>query len=360
MKTILHVSGAKSWRGGEQQIAYLIEELGSLEHHLLCPEGAPLAERVPPRASIQHFANRWQGVWRLYQYSRRVKPEVIHLHDPHAQLMGVLAASLSGLKIPMVLSRRVFFTPKNNGLTRWKYNHGAIRYILCVSEAVRQLHIPYLREPERLLVVPSGIDPSRFQLQDGNDRLRKELGIPPKVPLVGTVGALSAEKDHLSFLKVALKLVSEGSQAYFVLFGEGKEREKLQEFVEGHRLEQRVFFAGFRQDIPQVLPALSVFLFTSRKEGLGTSVLDAFAARVPVVATDAGGIPEMVRHRETGWLAPVGAVRELAEGVSFLLENPVVAAGYTESAWQLLERRFTKQAMGRAMGEVYGMFTDKR
>lgn len=349
---VIHVSGAKSWRGGEQQIAYLLDEL-SEQSSLFCPEKAPLVEYARRREiPVRTYRRRWAAGRSLTQYAHSQKADLIHLHDAHAHQIGVLSATFAQNRALMVLSRRVFFRPSPNPISRWRYNHSAIRRILCVSEAVRELHRSYVRRPERLVVVPSGIDPDKFPKQP-TGKLRHVLQLTPEVPLIGTVGALTAEKDHRRFLEVALAYRQQNKTAHFVLIGEGRERQSLEQFVREHQLEDRVHLLGFRDDIPDLLPDLDVFLFTSRHEGLGTSVLDAFAAGVPVVATDAGGIPEMVRHGETGRLSAVGDTEQLFREVQHLLTYPEHAQRLVTQAGAYLQQRFTKTAMAEATYQVY-------
>ena len=109
---------------------------------------------------------------------------------------------------------------------------------------------------------------------------------------------------------------------------------------------------GFRQDIPQILPELDIFLITSKTEGLGTSILDALACNVPVVAAQAGGIPEIIIDQQTGLSAPVGDSTKLAQQVNYLLQNPVLKNQLIRNATKHLEA-FTTATMANKTLNVY-------
>ena len=165
--------------------------------------------------------------------------------------------------------------------------------------------------------------------------VRACFGVPESVPLVGTVAALVDHKDHWTFLEAAARIVrGEGSArgAHFLIVGDGPLRAGLEARAGELGIAGRVHFAGFRDDVPEILPALDVLLFTSKEEGLGSSILEAWACGVPVVATAAGGIPELVRDGETGLLAPVGDAEALAGAVGRVLSDPALRAALVAGA----------------------------
>src|SRR5690606_28372567 len=115
-------------------------------------------------------------------------------------------------------------------------------------------------------------------------------------------------------------------KAAFLAIGQGHLEEELKAYAQEQGVSDKIIFTGFRNDIPQIFPELDVLLFSSRTEGLGSTILDAFACGVPVVSTNAGGIPEIVTNEETGLLAPVGDATALANNVLRVLQDPDLAA----------------------------------
>jgi glycosyltransferase involved in cell wall biosynthesis len=164
------------------------------------------------------------------------------------------------------------------------------------------------------------VDLGRFS-EGADGRLRRELGVPAGLPLIGNVAALADHKDHPTFIDAAARLTATGLDARFVVIGDGELRAELEARSRAAGLAGRLHFLGFRADVPRLLPELDLFLFTSKTEGLGSSVIDALACRVPVVATRAGGVPEIVEDGVSGLLAPVGDGAALAAAAARVLAD---------------------------------------
>jgi glycosyltransferase involved in cell wall biosynthesis len=341
MRRILHVSSAASWRGGEQQLAYLIDALRTLglEQLLFCPRNSALAREAarrnwPHQTYTKGFSLNPLAAWNLARTARKWKADILHTHDSHSHGFACMAASLFGLRAPLVVSRRVDFPISGHILSRWKYNHSSVKSILCVSEEILRILKPDIRDGSKLAVVHSGIDLSRFGHGDAG-LLRSQFDIPKNSPIIGNVAAMADHKDPLTFLRTAAHLLAQRPELRFVwIGGNGGMEAEVRAMAQELKLDGSLFFTGFRNDIPELLSELDVFLFTSKTEGLGTSVLDAFAAGVPVVASRAGGIPEMVEHEQTGLLAPVGDEAEFARQVLRLLNAPVLREQVVRGARQ--------------------------
>ena len=357
--TLLHLSSALSWRGGEQQLAYLVEELSAkgLQQHVLCARGSALAAYCHERRwehstyrkgfSVNPLAAR--AVARI---CRSIGADLVHVHDSHAHTFACLAASLFGNRIPIVLSRRVDFSIGGNALSRWKYDHPQVKKILCVSEAIRQIVLPAIRRPERLAVVHSGIDPERFRY-GASGILRKQYQLHADRPIIANVAAIAPHKDYFTFVDTVEILVNKGHRASFLIIGgDGGEENSIRAYIREKGLVDQIVLTGFRNDIPRILPEIDLLLFTSKTEGLGTTVLDAFACGVPVVATAAGGIPEMVEEGVSGLLAPVGDTPQLAAQVERLLSEPSLRERLLAGAHKRLAL-FTKEAMAARTLEIY-------
>jgi glycosyltransferase involved in cell wall biosynthesis len=349
---ILHISSARSWRGGEQQLAYLLEELQQLgaDQEVFCAKGAPMAEfcrkkdipclSYPKRISADPLAG-----WEIRRICRIHRIDLVHVHDSHAHTAAYLAA-LFGNKTPIVVSRRVDFPIGKSSLSLRKYHHPSVKKILCVSEEIRRILLSSYRKPEQAAVVYSGIDPEKFRYARSGI-LHRDLALPERMPLIGNVAAIAPHKDYFTFVDVVEKLVSGGLEARFpIIGGDGGEQEQVEQYIRSKNLEAYILLTGHRTDIPRILPELDLLLFTSKTEGLGTSLLDAMACGVPIVATRAGGIPEIVIDGETGLLAPVGDAPQLAEQVMRAMEDEALRRQLVEGGL-LQARRFSKERMAR-------------
>ncbi len=197
-----------------------------------------------------------------------------------------------------------------------------VRQYICVSEAIRKILNSSLNQPEKSVCIHSSIDLSRFTEMTKNRRvLRDELGLKDTDILIGNTSALAPHKDHFTFIRTAALLIEKHTAMRFVIIGDGPMRNEVQSEIDRNGLADIIFLAGFRTNVPELLPGLDIFLMTSKTEGLGTSILDAFAAGIPVVSTRAGGIPELVEDGLTGLLADVGDHESLAQAVERLLND---------------------------------------
>ncbi|MEL6536282.1 MAG: glycosyltransferase family 4 protein [Bacteroidota bacterium] len=356
---ILHLNSAPTWRGGEQQLVYLIEELAKLgvENRVICRTGSPLANylqahQIPYDAIPFRGSADLRSAWQICRIGKSWGADVVHMHTAKAHALAVYA-HLLGMHIPLVLSRKIDFVLRTNALTRWKYNYSGIQKILCVSGKVQDIVRAVLKQPSKAVVVHDGIDPDRFQHSGPYHWLRSTYHLPEGKILIGNTAALAPHKDYFTFLDTAKILIDEGLDAHFFIMGEGELRAPLEQHRNQLGLEKQVIFTGFLNNLPEVLPELDVFLMTSEEEGLGSSILDAFCVGVPVVATAAGGIPEIVEHEQTGLLAPVRSPKELADHVLRVQGDNVLRSHLVTQAQRRLQTSFTTQTLAEQTLEHY-------
>ena len=343
---VVHISTPVSFRGGEQQVLYLIEALAelSVDQELWCPEKSELARRVAEMpVALQPLRNRILAAFDLRSCYGGEGDIVLHAHDSHAHTVAWLAA-LGGLRVPLVVSRRVARAPKASPWSWGKYQHPSLRALLCVSEHVAALHRGALRGETAVEVVYSAAAAPASH----PPALREELGLPEQAKLIGTVAALTSEKDFPTFVKTCEALHRADSTLHFIHIGTGSEaaQQEAERLRRAAGLEDRLHLLGFRADAPALIGAFDVFVFTTRWEGLGSSILQAQWREVPVVSTRAGGTPELVAHEVTGLLAEVGEWRVLAKAVHRLLEDHVFAKRLTNAA-RLQAAQFTTARMAQ-------------
>jgi glycosyltransferase involved in cell wall biosynthesis len=355
---ILHLSSEKTWRGGEQQIAYLIGELMAvgIENYVAVRDNSSFEEHCK-RENIPFvtlpFRNTidFQTALSIKTFCKHTGIDLVHVHSAKSHGIAVLAAAM-GNRVPVILSRRVDFMPKNNLMTRWRYNHSSIRAILGVSDKITSIMKAFVRRREICTTVHSGVDISRFNTRPQKNVLRTEFGISADYQLIGNTSALVDHKDYETFLRTIAELHGRQIKIKAFIIGKGELEEELKMKSKGLGLDDTVFFTGFRTDLSDVLHSLDVFLMTSKTEGLGTSVLDAFACSIPVVATQAGGIPEMVHHGQSGLLAPVGDSGKLASHVASILTDNNLRERLVTGASRVLEG-FSKHATAEKTLAIY-------
>lgn len=359
---VLHLSSEGSWRGGEQQIAYLAEALlqQSVEVMIACRQGSPVEAfcvknnipylSLPFRNSLDVYS-----AWKIRQLCRRWQPDVLHAHSSKSHSLAWLAAQF-GSKAPIILSRRVAFPVKPSSLNIKKYNHPLLCRVLCVTEAVRKKVLPLLDNPSKAIVIHDGIDLSQYTPRSTSQAnyFKERYQLPANSFLVGTTAAFTKEKDYPAFLYAAEKVIKNTpeKEVFFIAMGEGPERAAMEALAKKLNIDHRVIFTGFIQEAKTLLGELDLFLFTSTNEGLGSSLLDAFASGTAVVATKAGGIPEIVLHEETGLLAPVGDANILAEHTLRLLKDEAFRKQLAKTA-QTFVQVFDKTIIAQKTLQVY-------
>ena len=363
----LHIDTEPTWRGGEQQLLHTLEGLRerNLPAMLLAQPGSPLLQRALV-AGLDACPFRIRGeldvaaARRLGRLLRDERFDVIHCHTPHAHGIALLARWFLGSATcpKLVVARRVDFAIRRRGdflgLGPRKYNRADA--IIAVSKAVRDILIRDGIVPGRIAVVYEGIDVVRIECATNRrHEIRASLGLCEGERIVANVAALTAHKGQRYLVEAVPAIRTACPKARVVIFGEGELRDELQAQARALGIGDGLIFAGFRppEEIPAILKAADIFVMSSVEEGLGTSLFDAMAAGAPIVATHAGGIPEIVRDGETGLLVPTRDSAALAEGVVRLLKDSALARRLSDAAAIFVRREGTKERMVEQTIRVY-------
>jgi glycosyltransferase involved in cell wall biosynthesis len=319
----VHLSTARSWRGGENQILLLVRGLVERGHRALivAPKGAPLIERaaeagVAVRVVTLHGQLDAPGMWRLARLLREIRPDILHLHDGHAVLPGQVAARVRSA-MGVIAHRRTSFKVRG----RWKYA-GRVDRVIAISSAVRDCLLAAGVPEQRVAVVFSGLEfPEALARESGPAQaLRRELGLPENAILAVHAAALTREKRQLDLLSAVRSCVASGVPLYLAVAGTGEMEKELSAATTGE-LAGRVRWLGFRRDLRALWAAADLAVFCSEAEGLCTALVEAQGAGLPAVVTRAGGMAEVVADGETGLLVPVGGVEALAGGLTRLAKD---------------------------------------
>ncbi len=354
---VLHISTATSWRGGEQQICNLVRGLNQLgvESHLWYPLDAPIGDRFEG-ATLRPYKKRMAldpiSSYKIVRYCKFHGVDLIHAHDAHAHNLVWLASSMFSIDLPIIVNRRVDFPIKKGSYM--KYNAKGISAYICVSHAVKKVLYPMIKQKEKLHVVHSAIDVARLMSNTKQDYLRTRFGIPKSYKIVGNVAAIADHKDYPTFLATA-KILKEnypGKIKFLAIGGDGGLMTKMKQLSESLGLMNDVIFTGYIKHVKSYISELDVLLFTSKMEALGTSILDVMASKVPIVATRAGGIPEMITHEKNGLLANVGDVETLADSVIKVLKQPSFSSQITDQAIQDV-KAFDYREMAKKVLDIY-------
>jgi L-malate glycosyltransferase len=354
----LHVDSARTWRGGQNQVLVTVMCLRALGHRavLVAHPSGELQRRAREGLDVLPLAPRAEmdlaAAWRLSRIVKQLRPDVVHAHDPHAVAMAALALSMSTQpkKPRLIAARRVDFHLARNALSRWKYRQ--VDCFICASDAIRRMLVGDGIPRARAVTVHEGIDLGHVDAAPPAS-LHEELWLPHDAPLVGNVAALVPHKGQRHLIDAAAEVVRQQPDARFIIAGQGELRESLQHQIKHHHLEKHVVLAGFRPDILSVHKAFDLFVMSSVTEGLGTSLLDAMACGKAIVATTAGGIPEVVLDGETGILVPPRDHTAMAAAIVRLLADEPLRKRLGEAGRRRVEQHFSVETMVRKTLMVY-------
>ncbi len=345
---IVHLASGREWRGGQRQVLLLARALAErgVDQVVVTTRGSRLADEliaagVPVRQAGWHRGLSFRAAAAgLVEASRR--PCLLHAHDAHAlTLAGLIAAAT---RQPFLATRRVDFHLRRAGFWR------RANRLIAISEAVRRILVEDGIDPARVVVVHSGIDVSATK-GTGEQPIRGELGLPIVGPLAVAVGSLVGHKDHLTLVRAAANLRHSHPGLHWAIAGEGHLRGKLEQVIRDLNLRSVIHLLGQVADPLRLIRDATVFVMSSKEEGLGTSVLDAMAIGTPVVATLAGGIPEMLEGG-AGILVPPSDPEALAAGVAQVLDRPEIAACLAETASKRVAL-FSADGMAQGVLQVY-------
>jgi glycosyltransferase involved in cell wall biosynthesis len=365
----LHIDTARTWRGGQNQVLLTVNGLRAIGHRaaLVAHPNGELRRRAAEGLELIPLAPRTEmdlsAAWRLSRLMKRTRPDVVHAHDPHGVAMAALALSIgsgaaaSRAMPPLVASRRVDFHLKGNSLSRWK--HRQVDCFIAASEAIRQMLLGDGIPSERTITVHEGIDVDHVAATPAVN-LHEALFLPHGAPIVGNVAALVPHKGQRYLIDAAHLVVQHAPDTRFVILGEGELREHLEKQVHEHHLEKHVLLPGFRTDVLGCIKAFDLFVMSSVTEGLGTSLLDAMAAARPIVATTAGGIPEIVEDGVNGLLVPPRDARALADAILRALRDADLRRRLGDAGFARVNERFTVERMVAQTAAAYEQIVAQR
>jgi len=356
----LHIDTAQTWRGGQNQVLLTVNGLRAAGHRaaLVAHPDGELRRRAEEGLELIPLAPKSEmdltAGWKLSRVIRQLRPDVLHAHDPHGVAMAALALSLGSATIgrppALVASRRVDFHLKPNSFSKWKYRQ--VDCFIAASDAIHRMLVADGIQADRVVTVHEGIDVERIASTPVVN-VHEAFWLPHHAPIVGNIGALVPHKGQRHLIDAAHLVVREEPDARFIILGEGDLREQLEHQIREFHLEKHVMLPGFRTDVIGCLKAFDVFAMSSVTEGLGTSLLDAMACARAIVATNAGGIPEVVEDQKTGLLVAPRDHAAMAAAIVALLKDPGRRNALGASGLARVQARFTVERMVASTAAVY-------
>lgn len=343
---ITHVNLARGFRGGERQTELLIKTLAEqasneITQTLVCRRDSPMRQHLQgvARLNFQSANHQLAGHLRLGE-TQLGNTHLVHAHDAKGVHWAYLHYRLTGT--PYLITRRVDSPVKRKWFNQQCYSHASARVAL--SQVIKRL----LEDNQwgNVTLIPSAyarLAPSPEATNSFRDGFAHKF-------LVGHAGAVvDRHKGQRVILQAAQKLAKKAPDIQFIFLGDGEDAETLKnEFSSLNN----VSWLGFKSNIADYLAGLDVFAFPSRNEGLGSVLLDVMQLGVPVIATQVGGIPDIVKHEQTGLLIPSGDADALANGIMRLRQDVALRQRLVQEATERLDH-YSPQSMTASYRHLY-------
>ncbi|REK63357.1 MAG: glycosyl transferase [Brevibacillus sp.] len=368
---VLHVIGGGEFGGAEQHILNLVTSLPqeAVDVAVVCFYNSLFADElrkagvsVIPLDRFGRFDVRLLQA--LRDTFRRYQPDIVHTHGVKANFFSRLAVRGTGPVLVTTVHSHLRYdyvhplayaavTMMERSTRRWNRHFVAISGAL--ADILRQEGVP----KDRISIIYNGMDLAPYRQThrrvEDRKRLRAEWNIPEEAFLFSTVARFVPVKGlpHLIDAFAQLTRNPGTEDVRLVMVGDGPERALLETKVREHRLEDKVRFAGFRQDIPACLHACDAFVHSSLYEGLGYTLIEAMASEVPVIASNVGGVKEFVKDRVTGLTVEPGDVERLSRAMQELHQSPELRETLVENALRTAEDTFTIKRMAECTLALY-------
>jgi glycosyltransferase involved in cell wall biosynthesis len=341
--------------GAEVLVAETIRRLsGQIAPTIFCLDAVgTLGERLQAAGTeVISFDRRpgrdWRIAWRMAQEIRVRDIEILHAHQYTPFFYAALARVLSRR------SPRIIFTehgrhypdivsPVRRAANRLVLDHLADAVNAVCSFSARSLTCADGFSGTRITVIENGIELERYDAAPDRTALRRQLGLSPSRRYVACVARFHAVKDHAMLLRAFSRVAGQRADVDLLLVGDGPLRGELEALTRDLRIADRVRFLGIRFDVPAILRAADIFALTSVCEAASLTLLEAMASGLPVVVTDVGGNPEIVRRGREGLLVPRGDHAAAAEALLQLLDDPATAAVMGRAGRARVEERYRIQ-----------------
>jgi glycosyltransferase involved in cell wall biosynthesis len=351
---IAHSEFSNGWGGQEHRV---LAELRGFQKRggevwLLAPIESEIFRRakiekipaIPLRADRLHFPFE---IFRLARWLRKNKIQILNTHSSRDGWLLGIAGRLA--RVPLIIrTRHIDVDYPNRRLSRHAYATLA-DHVLTTSEKIKRHFQEMFGLPDdRISTVPTGIDLEFFAPSVAKANFSTDK------PLVGMISVLRSWKGHATFLEAAAQLKASGFDGRFVIVGEGPVRSQIEQKISELNLGDVVTLAGHREDVPEILRALDVLVIPSTKhEGVPQIGLQALACKTPVIGSDAGGIPEIIRDGETGIIFPAKDARALAAAIHETLADPDKTRVRCERGRTMVETGYSLAAMLDKLDALY-------
>jgi len=300
-------------------------------------------------------------LFKVIELFRIEKPKIVLTYLFTADCYGRLAAKLAG--VPVVIS-----SVRNIDLWHKWYHIFVDRILACftdriiVNAGVIKKYLVKARGilSEKIVVVHNGIDLKRFESLHSPEKVQQRLGIPKDVLVIGMVARFSEQKDYDTFFKAAEKIMFKYPDCYFLAVGGGEKLEEYKQKVKNYPYRNRIIFAGYQKDVPSFINVMDICVLSSHYEGCPNVILEYMASSKPVVATDVGGVKELVQDDVTGFLVPAHNAEVMAGKIMSLISDEKLRKSMGKRGRRLVEEKFAVERMVFNTEKILQDFTNNK
>lgn len=320
-RNIMHVTFSLDIGGSEKLVLELVNRVNKdlFKSSVCClTKHGNLSKELDDFGVKADYLNKKDGIdyllpFKLAKILKKEKIDIIHTHDSTANLYAIAAVKIAGRgKIFNTEHGGIYFESNGKKIINRLLCH-LNKKMVCVSNSIRDDLVKMGLPKNRLKVIPNGIDLEKFNISIDLDKKRAELGLNDSDFIICSVGRLSKEKNQKMLLDSVKPILSEIPNAKFLIVGDGPMKRQLEDYAVELKISPATRFLGMRTDVPEILQISHCFISCSDFESFGLSIVEAMIAGIPVIATDAGGVKEIITNNITGVLIPKNSRQSLFE-----------------------------------------------
>jgi len=360
-KIIFHLDDSKNLRGGERQVLFLSEELKKLGiiNYIVARKNSPLIieaqKRKIPCFSLPYFWE-WDIIsaiilsLKIKKICRKFYIPILHSHTGHTSAVIFLTSLF--IKSITIAHRRVAFKLSNNFLTKLK--HKKADHIIAISNKIKNILIESGLNENKISIIYSSIDLDIYYNHKENlrEEFKNKFNISKEQILIGSLLAFSSDKDPLNLINAAKYVINSYPDVHFIIGGEGELFNKAKEKIKELNIENNFHLYGYCQKNISFLKSLDIFILPSREEGLGSVLIEAMACSLPLIGTDAGGIPELIENEYNGFIVPKENPEELSQAIIKLIKNPELRKKFSKNSFEK-SKKYSSLKMAEETLKVY-------
>jgi glycosyltransferase involved in cell wall biosynthesis len=359
---IAHVISSSGMFGAEQVLLTLAEKFNrKSDRAFVCPildkrmEKSPLLDVLKKRGVPHHVLSSsgrfdFKTVSELQQFIADKKIDVLHTHNYKSDMIGMLAARK--FRTPLIATAHGFTDMTNRVTFYEKFDRFILKTYFDQVVTVTESVLEGWNSPKKK-IVPNGIDIKRFSTDPlKRSAFRKQWNIGEHDIAIGTIGRLSKEKNQEMLLRAASILCPQNSHLRFFIIGSGAEEKKLKQLAIEYNLSNQVIFTSLIEDVVPVYQGLDIFVLTSITEGIPITILEAFASRIPVVATSVGGVSQLITP-DTGLLVESNHTNDLVKKLERLIKDKKFGLQCAENALHFVQAHYSDEIMVKRYQDVY-------